>query len=109
RSALRFPSCEYRDEYLFNRASVRVGASLLLAAEVGALAHRRGRRRAGIGYVRSTGSDREDGERETHGYNSTFGGTQFRAIVLDAHDVLGRPHCALLLSFSVPRARSAFG
>src|SRR5204863_3308113 len=36
------------------------GTSLLLAAEVGALAHRRGRRRAGVGYVRSTGSDREE-------------------------------------------------
>src|SRR6266478_254406 len=68
-----------------------VGASLF-ACEVGALAHRGSRRRAGIGCVRSTGSDREDGERETHGYNLMFGGAQFRAIVLDAHDVLGRPH-----------------
>src|SRR5437660_6367225 len=69
--------CDLPFAYQPHRASVRAGASLLLAAEVGALAHRRGRRRAGVGYARSTGSDREDAERETHDYNSTFGGTQF--------------------------------
>ena len=87
--------CDLPFVYEPHRASVRAGASLLLAAEVGALAHRRGRRRAGVGYARSTGSDREDAERETHDYNSTFGGTQFRAIVVDCHDALGRSHCWL--------------
>ena len=96
--------CDLPFAYEPHRASVRAGASLLLAAEVGALAHRRGRRRAGVGYARSTGSDREDAERETHDYNSTFGGTRFRTIAVDLHDVLGRSHCgspmvAVLSSF----------
>src|SRR5882724_4110438 len=95
---------ELRAGYLFKKASVRAGPSSLFAAEVGALAHRRGRRRTGIGYMRSTESEREDAERETHDYNSTFGGTQCRTIVSGCHDVLGRSHCgspmvAVLSSF----------
>src|SRR5262245_50640635 len=49
------------------------------AGEEGTLAHRRGRRRAirrdGIGYARSTDSER-DGEPETCGYDSTPRGIQ---------------------------------
>src|SRR5712691_3557445 len=99
------PSCEYRDEYLFNRASVRAGASLLFAAEVGALAHRRGRRRVGIGWARGPGGDRKDGgDRETSRYNSTARGSRVRAIVLDAHDALERAHCGSppSISFAEP-------
>jgi hypothetical protein len=62
---------------------VRAGASLLFAAEVGALAHRRDRRRVGIGWARGTGRDRKDGgDRETRRYNSTARGSRVRANVL---------------------------
>src|SRR5215468_12032892 len=46
-----------------------------LAGEEGTLARRRGRRRVGRAYVRSTDSDR-DGERKACGYDSTPRGIQ---------------------------------
>jgi len=42
--------------------------------------------------TRDAGSEREDGERETHGYNATPRGAHLRAIVPDSHHVLGRFH-----------------
>jgi hypothetical protein len=60
-----------------------------LAGEEGTLARRRGRRRVGRAYVRSTNSDR-DGERKACGYDSTPRGIQ------------GGPHCGLLSQVSTP-------
>src|SRR2546422_244457 len=66
----------------------------LFAREVGALAHRRRRRRVGMAETRDAGSDREHAERETRGHDATPRGAHLRAIVPDSHDVLGRSHRA---------------
>src|SRR5438874_2843318 len=55
---------------------------------------RRGRRRIGMAHMREAGSDRENAERETRGYDATTRGAHLRPIGPDSHDVPERSHRA---------------